>query len=313
MKKFCLGIGVFMIASVICPVQGSAQSPVRVVVSAPAAPLFVKPDTTMTPLRLAKDGSILNVVAGEGEWFRVEFNDPQWGRQVGYIEKRHVSVIATTARLDTSSHHPLVSTSSTARVPSALPQSEPVADHVRKPTEQPKSAGTKVPKKIKSETIAGYVEWMHGDHLIADGQRVRWDARTRTRIGRVRSVNAIPLGYEVKVKGFRNTEGAIVAGEIEAKRNGAALFEADVIAGFNTIENQWLREGQMFEPQPDGGRSGDGSGCGFRREGPTRPTDHATSCPLLCRPECPPSPCRRNMATGTLLRWKTGQSGCSAG
>ena len=137
---------------------------------------------------------------------------------------------------------------------------EPVQDDVHKPTEQPKSASTKAPEKIKSETIAGYVEWMHDDYLIADGQRVRWDARTRTRIGRVRSVNAIPLGYEVKVKGFRNTEGAVVAEEIEAKPNGAAMFEADVIAAINTIENQWLREGQMIEPQPDGRRTAVGSG-----------------------------------------------------
>ena len=262
----------------------------------------------MTPLRLAKDGSILNVVAGEGEWYRVEFNDPQWGRQVGYIEKRHVSVIAATARLDTSSHHPLVSTSSTARAPSAPPQSEPVADHVRKPTEQPKSASTKVPKKIKSETIAGYVEWMHGDHLIADGQRVRWDARTRTRIGRVRSVNAIPLRYEVKVKGFRNTDGAIVAGEIEAKPNGTALFEADAIAAFNTIENQWLREGQMFEPQRDGQRTTMGRvvDSGERVQRVQRIMDVLSPLMwtrMLCESVSSIHP------SGTLLRWQTGPSG----
>ena len=85
-------MGVFMMASVICPVHTSAQSPVRVIVSATAAPLFVKPDTARTPLRFAKEGSILNVIASEGEWYRVEFHDPQWGRRVGYIEKRHVNV-----------------------------------------------------------------------------------------------------------------------------------------------------------------------------------------------------------------------------
>ena len=92
MKNFCLVIGVFMMASVICPIQASAQSPVRVTVSATAAPIFVIPETARTPLRLAKEGSILNVVASEGEWYRVEFHDPQWGRRVGYIEKRHVNV-----------------------------------------------------------------------------------------------------------------------------------------------------------------------------------------------------------------------------
>jgi hypothetical protein len=93
---------------------------------------------------------------------------------------------------------------------------------------------------------------MHHDHLIADGQRVRWDAGTRTRIGRVRSVNAIPLGYEVKVKGLRNTEGAVVAEEIEAKPNGAALFEAVRSPRSIRSRTSGWREGQMFEPQPDG-------------------------------------------------------------
>ncbi len=37
---------------------------------------------------------MLNVIASEGEWYRIEFQDPQWGRRVGYIEKRHVNVIA---------------------------------------------------------------------------------------------------------------------------------------------------------------------------------------------------------------------------
>jgi hypothetical protein len=77
-KKFCLVIGVFVMARVICPVPTSAQSPVRVIVSATAAPLFVTPESTVTPLRLAKEGSVLNVVSSEGEWYRVEFNDAQW-------------------------------------------------------------------------------------------------------------------------------------------------------------------------------------------------------------------------------------------
>lgn len=72
--------------------QPRSQTPMRIAVGTNAAPVFVKPDTTMTPLRVAKEGSVLNVIASEGEWYRIEFQDPQWGRKVGYIEKRHVSV-----------------------------------------------------------------------------------------------------------------------------------------------------------------------------------------------------------------------------
>ena len=228
--------------------QAEHSRPKTITVSTTKAPLYIEPRVLPASLTELPTGSEAPVVQVEGDWYLVRFEDTRWGPRVGYVHW-------TQLQLGTSSHAPLVSTSSTASVPSAPPQSEPVADDVHKPTEPPKSASTKAPEKIKSETIAGYVEWMHDDHLIADGQRVRWDAGTRTRIGRVRSVNAIPLGYEVKVKGFRNTEGAVVAEEIEAKPNGAALFEADVIAASNTTENQWLREGQMFEPQPDGRRT----------------------------------------------------------
>jgi hypothetical protein len=63
-------------------------------VSATAAPVLAKPDAAMVPLRMAKEGSVLTVLATEGAWFRVEFQDPQYGRRVGYIEKQHVSVMA---------------------------------------------------------------------------------------------------------------------------------------------------------------------------------------------------------------------------
>ena len=35
----------------------------------------------------------------------------------------------------------------------------------------------------------------------------------------------IPLGYEVKAKGPRGPDGSLLAGELEAKPNGLALFE----------------------------------------------------------------------------------------
>jgi hypothetical protein len=86
-----------MLAVLVHPALVSAESAVRVVVTT-VAPLFVQPDAKTTPLRLAKEGSVLNVLAAEGEWYRVEFEDPQFGRRVGYIEKRHVSVQVAAAQ-----------------------------------------------------------------------------------------------------------------------------------------------------------------------------------------------------------------------
>ena len=97
MKKLCVLMSLFMLGVLVVPGQASAQSAIRIVVSATAAPVFVKPDSSMAPLRVAKEGSVLNVIAEEGEWYRIEFQDPQFGRRVGYIEKRHVNVQAPPA------------------------------------------------------------------------------------------------------------------------------------------------------------------------------------------------------------------------
>jgi hypothetical protein len=68
-KKLCVLMGVLVFGVLAVPGQASAESAHRIVVSASAAPVFVKPDSSMAPLRVAKEGSVLNVIAGEGEWY----------------------------------------------------------------------------------------------------------------------------------------------------------------------------------------------------------------------------------------------------
>ncbi|MBK5298736.1 MAG: hypothetical protein JJE40_16395 [Vicinamibacteria bacterium] len=48
-------------------------------------PVYIAPDTTRTPLRVAAQGTVFTVVAEEGEWTKVQFKDPQWGVRVGYV------------------------------------------------------------------------------------------------------------------------------------------------------------------------------------------------------------------------------------
>lgn len=92
-RRLLVLTGVLALASagVVGAQSVEAQIPSRIVVNE-AAPVFVRPDARMTPLRVAKEGSALNAIATDGEWYQVEFQDPQFGRRVGYIEKRHVSV-----------------------------------------------------------------------------------------------------------------------------------------------------------------------------------------------------------------------------
>jgi hypothetical protein len=43
---------------------------------------------------VANEGTALNAIGIEGDWYRVEFQDPQWGRRVGYVEMRHVTALS---------------------------------------------------------------------------------------------------------------------------------------------------------------------------------------------------------------------------
>ena len=51
-------------------------------------PVYIAPDAARTPLRVAAQGTTFTVVSEEGEWTKVQFNDPQWGPRVGYVATR---------------------------------------------------------------------------------------------------------------------------------------------------------------------------------------------------------------------------------
>jgi len=48
-------------------------------------PAFLVPDPTRTPLRVLPMGSVVRVLAREGDWYRVTFRDPTLGDRMGYV------------------------------------------------------------------------------------------------------------------------------------------------------------------------------------------------------------------------------------
>jgi hypothetical protein len=73
-----------------CATSVGAQTGASAVVTT-AAPVFLQPGA-QTPLRVAKVGTVFKVLQQEGEWVEVEFNDPQFGRRVGWVEKKLVRI-----------------------------------------------------------------------------------------------------------------------------------------------------------------------------------------------------------------------------
>jgi hypothetical protein len=56
-----------------------------------AAPIYLLPDIKRTPLRTLTPGIVVRILEETGDWFRVEFRDPQVGPRVGYVQRRHVA------------------------------------------------------------------------------------------------------------------------------------------------------------------------------------------------------------------------------
>ncbi len=105
-------------------------------------------------------------------------------------------------------------------------------------------------EKVK---LAGYAEWRDGQVLIVEGQRIWLAPNGRFKGGGdARDFASIPLGYEVKVEGNRVGNGIVIATKVEAKPNGNAMFEGDLIQAFNQIEADYREKGQVYQEDGDG-------------------------------------------------------------
>lgn len=82
---------IVIVLAVLCAGPAAAQVQIaRATVTEPA-PIFIQPNA-QTPLRVAKAGTLLKVLQEEGDWIEVEFQDPQYGRRVGWVERKLVRI-----------------------------------------------------------------------------------------------------------------------------------------------------------------------------------------------------------------------------
>jgi Zn-dependent protease with chaperone function len=99
--------------------------------------------------------------------------------------------------------------------------------------------------------LDSYAEWKQPGVVVVDGQRVTADAATRWK-GKFTSIDAVPIGHEVRVQGARQPSGVVLAREIDVRPNGNALFEAEVQKGTDDLEGLWLRNRAAFEADGKG-------------------------------------------------------------
>src|SRR5688572_7319678 len=66
------------------------------------APLVLLPDAKRIPLRVAAVGTSLVVIADQGEWIQIQFQDPQYGLRTGYVQRRFVEMQTRQVAIDLS-------------------------------------------------------------------------------------------------------------------------------------------------------------------------------------------------------------------
>jgi opacity protein-like surface antigen len=70
----------------------TASSDGLVAIAKGQLPVYVRPEVLQTPLVVLPAGIRVTVLDDFGEWLRIEFNDRQWGRRVGYVQRRLVTI-----------------------------------------------------------------------------------------------------------------------------------------------------------------------------------------------------------------------------
>ena len=53
-------------------------------------PVYLLPDATRVPLRTLPAGTPVRILQEKGDWLQVEFTDSQYGRRVGYVQRKFV-------------------------------------------------------------------------------------------------------------------------------------------------------------------------------------------------------------------------------
>jgi hypothetical protein len=81
----------FAVVALVSP-SASAQSQPGSGKMVASAPMYILPDARRTPLTILPAGTIVRVLAREGDWYEVVFRDPYWGDRTGYVRAASIQV-----------------------------------------------------------------------------------------------------------------------------------------------------------------------------------------------------------------------------
>ena len=116
------------------------------------------------------------------------------------------------------------------------------------------AAFSKLPENaVEKTSVEGVVEFKKDACLVVDAQCVTVTDQTKWNGDEVSTISDIPLGDNVKAKGYRMNDGTICADKIKVEENKKGLLEDIVIGIGDEIEAEWLKKGYVSEPEKDSG------------------------------------------------------------
>jgi len=68
------------------------SGPIGIAITTATTPIFLRADATLKPLRQLATGTRLRILDQTADWVHVEFDDAQFGRRVGYVQKAFVRI-----------------------------------------------------------------------------------------------------------------------------------------------------------------------------------------------------------------------------
>ena len=74
------------------PVPDVGLGVIGIAITTSSAPIFLRADATLKPLRQLPAGTRLRILDQTADWVHVEFDDQQYGRRVGYVQKTFVRI-----------------------------------------------------------------------------------------------------------------------------------------------------------------------------------------------------------------------------
>ena len=87
------------------------------------APIYLLADVSRVPLRVLEPGTVVKVLGEEGDWVQVQFEDVQWGRRAGWVQR---SLLKFNAWVPPPMYRPEPRTA-TATPPPPAPPSPPLS------------------------------------------------------------------------------------------------------------------------------------------------------------------------------------------